>query len=61
MEKSPSLEANSHSVSQEVPHLSWNPKFYYRVHNDPLFTFYRNIFSAKFHTLRNYIWSLYIK
>jgi hypothetical protein len=26
MEQSPSWEANSHSASQEIPRLSWNPK-----------------------------------
>jgi len=35
MELSPSSEANSHSASQKFPHLLWNPKAYYRVHNSP--------------------------
>jgi len=30
-----SLEANSHSASQEFPRLLWNTKADYRVHNRP--------------------------
>jgi len=30
MEQNPSWEANSHSASQEIPRLLWNPKFHYR-------------------------------
>jgi len=32
MEQSPSCEANSHSASQENPHLLWNQKVHYGVH-----------------------------
>jgi hypothetical protein len=35
MEQSPSLEADSHSASREIPHLLWNPKAHYCVHNSP--------------------------
>jgi hypothetical protein len=29
MEQSPSSEANSHSASQEIPRLFWNPEVHY--------------------------------
>jgi hypothetical protein len=32
-EQNPSWEADSHSPSQEIPLLLWNPKFHDRVHN----------------------------
>jgi len=32
MEQNPSLESNSHSASQEIPCLIWNPKAHYRDH-----------------------------
>jgi hypothetical protein len=35
MEKSPSLEANRSSASQETPHISRNPKVRYRIHKGP--------------------------
>jgi hypothetical protein len=35
MEQNPSWEANSHSVSQEIPYLLRSPKVHYRVHKSP--------------------------
>jgi len=32
MEQSPSSEANSHSASQETPHLLWNLKLHHCVY-----------------------------
>jgi len=38
MEQSPSWEANSHSASQEIPCLLWNPKIDYHVQKSPILT-----------------------
>jgi hypothetical protein len=35
MKRSPSSEASIHSANQEIPHLLWNPKVRYCVHNSP--------------------------
>jgi len=32
MEQSSFWEANSHSASQKIPHILWNPKVHYRLH-----------------------------
>ena len=32
---SPSWEANRFSASQEIPHILWNPKVYYRIYKYP--------------------------
>jgi hypothetical protein len=36
MEQSHSWEANSHSASQEISPLSWNPNVHYRFYNSSL-------------------------
>jgi hypothetical protein len=35
MEQSPSSEANSHSATQNISRLLWNPNFHYHVHKIP--------------------------
>ena len=35
MVQSPSWEANWFAASQEIPHISWNPKVHYCTHKRP--------------------------
>ena len=35
MQQGPSWEANRFSATQEIPHISWNPKVHYRIHTSP--------------------------
>jgi len=60
-EQRPSSEANSHSGSQEIPHLLRNPKVHYHVHKSPPFVpnlsrmYPVNIFSPCFPKIRSNI------
>jgi len=49
MELSPSREANSHSASQQVPHLLWNRKIHYRIHESTPLVFVLSQ-TSPFHT-----------
>jgi hypothetical protein len=35
MEQRPPWEANSFSVSQEIPRILWNPEVHYHINNSP--------------------------
>jgi predicted PurR-regulated permease PerM len=35
IQHSPPWEANRFAASQEIPHISWNPKIYFRIHKRP--------------------------
>jgi hypothetical protein len=44
MEKSPSLDTNGHSASQEIPYLSWNQKVHHHIYmSSPPVWFLSNI------------------
>jgi hypothetical protein len=53
MEQTSSLEANSHSASQEIPRLLWHPKVHYHVHKSlPLVPVLNHMLPV--HTFSNY-------
>jgi len=53
MEQSPSWEGNSHSASQEISRLLWNPEVYYHVDKGPLLVHILSQLNAV-HTLPHY-------
>jgi hypothetical protein len=54
MNRSPSREAKSPSVDQQIPYRLWNPKVRYHVHKSPLLTFILNYLNSV-HTFTSYI------
>jgi hypothetical protein len=55
MEQSPSSETNSHSDSQEITRLLWDPKLHYRVHKSPSYHSWFNHLNTVI--LRGVCWS----
>jgi hypothetical protein len=49
VEQSPSWKANQFAASQEIPHISWNPKVHYRIHKCPPPPYPEPVWSSPYH------------